>query len=253
MKNRQKGALGHPMANMDTLWSQQCITIDVRTFTFLPLRVNAKLTLWSFYPHNSPMPQLSFTDSLIMAANDMTNALKNPDPEVPFAKVGDDTIEALTQLAEIFQKKFQTVKPPVLSNSPIKAAENKRPAVLIQPIFTSPMQHNYEKRSQPTIDTRAATNTPLLPRVVTPMTGQAASPRVPTRSQNLSPKNLSQNNFWNIATTNMAVALGANHWSQQHLSNAVVHPVTDKQMEYMALMSDPDLQPIWERGFSEVG
>jgi hypothetical protein len=29
-----------------------------------------------FFPHNSPMPQLSSTDILIMAANDMTKALK---------------------------------------------------------------------------------------------------------------------------------------------------------------------------------
>jgi hypothetical protein len=54
-----------------------------------------------FFPHNFPMPQLSFTDRLIMAANDMSNALKNPHPEVPFAQVGDDTKEALTKLAEI--------------------------------------------------------------------------------------------------------------------------------------------------------
>jgi hypothetical protein len=114
-----------------------------------------------------------------MATNDMTNALKNPHPAVPFAKVGNDTIEALTQLAEIFKNKFQKVKPPALSNSPIKAAENKRPAVLITPILTSPIQHNYQTRSQSTINTGAANNTPLLPRVVTPMTGQAASPRVP--------------------------------------------------------------------------
>jgi hypothetical protein len=151
-----------------------------------------------FFPHNSPMPQLSSTDRLIMAANDMTNALKNTHPAVPFTKVGDDTIEALTQLAENFKNKFQKVKPPVLSNLTIKASENKRSAVLIQPILTSPMQHNYQKRSQSTIDTGAATNTPLLPRVVTPMMGQAASLRVPTRSQNLSPRNLSQNDFCNI-------------------------------------------------------
>jgi hypothetical protein len=54
-----------------------------------------------FFPHNSPMSQLSSTDRLIMAANDMTNALKNPHPAVPFAKIGDYTIAALTQLAEI--------------------------------------------------------------------------------------------------------------------------------------------------------
>jgi hypothetical protein len=202
-----------------------------------------------FFPHNSPIPKLSSADRLIMTANDMTNVLKNPHPEVPFAQVGDDAISALTQLAEIFKNKFQTVKAPQLSNAPIKAAKNKRPAVMAQPILTSPMQHKYQTRSQTTISTGVPTNTPLLPRVITPMTGQAAPPRVPTLSQNLSPRNLSQNDFWNMETANIAVALVTKHWSQKHFENAVVHRVTGKQMEYMALMKDPDLQPLWKRGF----
>jgi hypothetical protein len=53
-----------------------------------------------------------------------------------------------------------------------------------------------------------------------------------------------------MGTSNMDIALVTNHWSQQHSANAVVHPVTDKQMEYMALMNDSDLQPLWKRGFS---
>jgi hypothetical protein len=48
-----------------------------------------------FFPHNYQMPQLSSTDRLIMDAKDMTDALQNPHPEVPFAHVGDDTILAL--------------------------------------------------------------------------------------------------------------------------------------------------------------
>jgi hypothetical protein len=40
-----------------------------------------------------------------MASKDMTDALKNPHPEVPFARVGDDTILALTELAAIFKLK----------------------------------------------------------------------------------------------------------------------------------------------------
>jgi hypothetical protein len=75
-----------------------------------------------------------------MASNDMSNALKNPHPEVPFAQFGDDTIEALTKLAKIFKNKFQKVKSPELSNAPAKAAENKRTAILDQPILTSHMQ-----------------------------------------------------------------------------------------------------------------
>jgi hypothetical protein len=57
-----------------------------------------------------------------MAANDTTNALKHPHPEVSFSHVGDDTITALTQLAEIFKNKFQKPKSPELTHSPIKAA-----------------------------------------------------------------------------------------------------------------------------------
>jgi hypothetical protein len=202
---------------------------------FPPFRLN------EYHYHNSPMPQLSSTGRLIMAANDMTNTLKDPHPAVPFAQVGDDTIAAITQVAEIFKNKFQKVKAPELSNAPIKAAKNKIPAVMAQPIITSPIQHKYQTRSQTKINTEGATNTPLRPRVITPMTDGVAPPRVRTLSQNISPRNLSQYDFWNIYTANIAVSLRKNHWSEQHFSNAVVHPVTGKQMEYMALMKDPDL------------
>jgi hypothetical protein len=74
------------------------------------------------------------------------------------------------------------------------------------------------------------------------------------RSRNLAPRNLSQDDFCGMDTGQMAIALGNNHWSQQHLSNAVIPPVTGKEMEYMALMKDPSLQPLWKRGFgNEVG
>jgi hypothetical protein len=63
-----------------------------------------------FVPHNFPMPQLSSTYILIMASNDISNALKNPHPEVPFSHIGDDTIEALTKLSEIVKKKFKKFK-----------------------------------------------------------------------------------------------------------------------------------------------
>jgi hypothetical protein len=50
-------------------------------------------------------------------------------------------------------------------------------------------------------------------------------------------------------TSHMAIALGDNHWSRQHLASDVIHPVTGKEMEYTALMKDPQLQPLWTRGF----
>jgi hypothetical protein len=110
-----------------------------------------------FFPHNLPMPQLSSTDRLIMVANDMSNALKNPHPEVPFAHIGDDTIEALTTLAEIFKNKFQKVQTPGLSNAPAKAAKNKIPAKLSHPILTSPVQKRCQTISKTIIDTEDTT------------------------------------------------------------------------------------------------
>jgi hypothetical protein len=41
-----------------------------------------------------------------MAAKDMTDAFQNPHPDVPFASVRDDTIEALADLAAIFKLKL---------------------------------------------------------------------------------------------------------------------------------------------------
>jgi hypothetical protein len=67
---------------------------------------------------------------------------------VPFATIGYHTITALATLAAIFKNKFKKLLAPEIIESPIKAAENKRPAVLIQPVLTSPGKHNYHTRSQ---------------------------------------------------------------------------------------------------------
>jgi hypothetical protein len=53
-----------------------------------------------------------------------------------------------------------------------------------------------------------------------------------------------------MGTANMEIALGTNNFSKQHIANSMVHPITGKQMEYMALVNDPDLQPLWKQGFS---
>jgi hypothetical protein len=73
------------------------------------------------------------------------DALKHHHPDVTFNTVGDDTIKALTTLAAIFKMKYNKPPAPELIDSPIKAAENKRPAVLIQPVLASPVKHTYQK------------------------------------------------------------------------------------------------------------
>jgi hypothetical protein len=201
------------------------------------------------FPHHYQMPQLSSTDRLIMAAKDMADALQNPNPEVPFASVGDDTIAALTDLAAIFKLKIQQTPPPATEAAPAKIVQRPHPAPSSAQIRNSPMPIERQTRSQTIIHTQDIPNVPLSLRVVTPRTRRQSPPRVPTGSQRLTPRNLSQDGFCGMDSAHMAISLGHNHWSQQHHANAVIHPVTGKEMEYSALMKDPCLQPLWTRGF----
>jgi hypothetical protein len=202
-----------------------------------------------FFPHTYQIPQLSSTDRLIMAAKDMTDALQNPHPKVPFARVGDDTILALAELATIFKLKLRQTPPSRFPAAPPKVTQRPCHAESSNPILASPMSLARQTRSQTTIHTQDIANAPLPPRVVTPRTLNTSPPRVPTRSRRLSPRNLSKNDFCGMDTAHMAISLGNNHWSRRHQANAVIHPVTGKEMEYMALMKDPRLQPLWTRGF----
>jgi hypothetical protein len=146
------------------------------------------------------MPQISATDRLLITAHDMNDALKHPHPD---ATIGDDTITALTPLAAIFKNKYNKPSAPVIIDYHIKAAENKRPTVLIQPFITPPVKHNYQTKSQTeanqaTSHVSESQNSPQLLRVVTPAARSAAPPRVPARARNLSPRNLSQGDFLDI-------------------------------------------------------
>jgi hypothetical protein len=96
-----------------------------------------------FFPHNYQMPQLSSTDRLLMAANDMTD----PHPEVPFASVGDDTLAALTDLAAIFKLKLQQAPSHTTQASPPKVIP--RPSLIRSSteILDSPMPIRQQTRS----------------------------------------------------------------------------------------------------------
>jgi hypothetical protein len=122
------------------------------------------------FPHNYQMPQLSSTDRLLMAAKDMTDALQNLHPEVTFARVGDDTILALTDLAAIFKLKLRQTPSPTPHAAPPKVTQHPCLAESSNPILNSPMPTSRQTRSQTTIHTQDISNTPSPPRVVTPRT-----------------------------------------------------------------------------------
>jgi hypothetical protein len=201
-------------------------------------------TLWNA---PSELSRNTLWPDLLMASKDMTDALKNPHPEVPFASVGDDTILALTELAATFKLKLRQptypapqAVPPQVSQQPILVASSTQ-------ILNLPMPIKRQTKSQTTIHTQDFPNVPLPPRVITPNTLRASPLRVPTRSRRLSPRNLSQDDFCGMDTAHMALAIIEHHWRQQHQANAVIHPVTEKSMEYAALMKDLHLQPLWTR------
>ena len=58
-----------------------------------------------FFPEHSEMPHNSSADRILEAAKQLTHALNNPAPAVPFEHVGDKDVTDLQKLAEIFSRK----------------------------------------------------------------------------------------------------------------------------------------------------
>jgi hypothetical protein len=202
-----------------------------------------------FFPHNYQMLQLSSTDRLIMATKDMTDALQNPHPAVPFAHVGDDTITALAELASIFKLKLRQTSPPTLPAAPPRVKQRTCLAELSNPVLAShaPAASNEitDNHSNTRHHQRSITSKGVHTKDAQPITSEGAHSLAESHSLQYVTE------FCGMDTAHMAISLGTNHWSQQHQANAAIHPVTGKEMEYMALMKDPHLQPLWTRGFGK--
>ena len=91
-----------------------------------------------FSPHNSKIPFRSSMENAAIAATELIHALHNPALAAPYAHIGDAQLQALEQLAKIFQR--DTFQPQQ------------------QVITTAPQQKNV---SPPRVD-------PYFPRVTTP-------------------------------------------------------------------------------------
>jgi hypothetical protein len=214
--NRESTVRGHPTANTYILWAQQCITTDVKISTSRPRLANASWTHSSFPPTiircNSYPPQTYCSWQPTTCQMHYNTRIR---------RYHSLTSEMTPSLCSQHWRKF--------SNSNLKKLTVRTcPAASSTPILSSPVPPPRQTRSRTTIHARDITNATLLPRVVTPMSRQPSPPRVPRRSQNLAPRNLSQDDFCGMDTAHMAIALGNHHWSQAHQANAVVHPMTGK-------------------------
>ena len=57
-----------------------------------------------FFPHYGKIPYRSSTENETIAARELTHALQNPTPASPLSNIGDKQMEALHQLAKLFQQ-----------------------------------------------------------------------------------------------------------------------------------------------------
>jgi hypothetical protein len=182
-RNQESGELGLLTGSMNIHLVPPCSITGVKMYTFSTKASERIMDTLELFPHNYQMPQLSSTDRLLMAAKDMTDALQNPHPDVPFASVGDDTIQALTDLATIFKLKLQHAPSPATQASSSKVVPRSSLIPSSTQIFNSLMLNMRQTRSQTTIHTQDIPNVPLPQRVVTPRTLRQSPPRVPTGSQ----------------------------------------------------------------------
>jgi hypothetical protein len=90
-----------------------------------------------FFPEHCPMPRLSSTDTIAKLALDLIEALRNPAPAAPFAKLCDERLAALQQLTTIFRasttpqlprvepKETHTQSPPRVASSAAKPTPSR--------------------------------------------------------------------------------------------------------------------------------
>jgi hypothetical protein len=194
---------------------------------------------------------MSSTDRILMAAQDMTDALKHPHTDKPFATIGYDTIATLEKWSEIFTRKFKKQEKPDPIPKPEKLHGIQRDVAPEDSILSPPIK-SYITRKKSTATHFSEGRQPP-PRVVTPTTRRVSPPKVKARAQKLSPRNLSRD-LLDLGAANCACELGDNHWTKTPMMNSVIHPGTGKEMQYKDLMKDPIFGPLFEIGLSnELG
>jgi hypothetical protein len=134
-----------------------------------------------FFPHNSPMPQMSSTDRILVAAQDMTDALKHTHSDFHLATIGDDTITALEKLSEIFTRKFKKQEKSDTSPEPERLHGIQQNVAPNASILSPPIQNHITEKNP--IATHFSADTQPPPRVVTPATRRVSPPRVIARAQ----------------------------------------------------------------------
>jgi hypothetical protein len=172
-----------------------------------------------------------------MAALELADALQNPAPAAPFANFGQAQLDALQQLAAI----FQTAAP--VPTSP----------TLAKPTTTRPTASTPD-RSSPRVAAPALRRPLSQRRAVPPRVNTLPPPhRYHTRlSPHTRPPIALANHVATIHTTE-PLLLETPPWHGHHFANSVIDPQTGKSQEYKHLSQGPD-KTLWTTSFAnELG
>jgi hypothetical protein len=212
-RNQENDALGLHTGNMDTRWVPQCIITDVKMYTYQPRPVNASRTVSSSFPTiikcNSYRPPTDCSwqpktwrmlyKILIQKHHSLASGMTPYRHLVTWRKKSNSNYDKprLPRLKLCL---------PRCSNEHALLNHQIKPYTL--PLFCSDKRYHRQQFTHKT------SNAPIPPRVVTPRTLHPSPPRVPTRSQRLSPRNLSQDDLCGMNTDHMAITIRYNHWSR---------------------------------------
>jgi hypothetical protein len=174
-----------------------------------------------FFPEHTSLPFMNSNDIAIKAANELITTLQNPLPATPFAQVGNQQLEALQQLAELFKtqhhntdKRLPRVREP--SPAPLPRVVNRilPPQTHSPTMPASPKQHRYPTRHTIPYNDEEANH------IVTIDNTDILSTKEP-----------------------------ATQWA-----NAIIDPDTGASMEYRHLLKSPKHCKAWTHSFAnELG
>ena len=132
MRHLATAAPGPPTVSMGGTLDPPLTTTDVTASIFHVPAQNASPKMWSFFPHDFPVPSRSFTSAATTAVRALSKALLHPTPTL-FATLGDDQFAAIQTLSRIFS--HVTASPPT---APALKAAQLSPAVVFQPDCPEP-------------------------------------------------------------------------------------------------------------------
>ena len=220
-----------------------------------------------FFPHQCPVLKTSSRDAAVQASHELTHVLLHPAPATPFAKIGDNQMDAIQHLATIFDRAVPTPlstpassprvpivsltasipPPPTMAPAPVPRVTPGPPPGVFFPAPTVP--HLIEPNPDEVVDAKIPPHYHLRSqRPLPPLTERiphhisAVLPTEPTY-----PHALPGTNSRYVTATHLLLAVEAACTASA--ANSVTDEVTGKSLDYRHLLYGPK-KYVWTRSLA---